>query len=120
KETKLVLLPLLATKWYIRQLQQEHQDLITPFDRYDPVNNNLKKFVEANNQHTICIVGTIGDEDHSLDSTYWASQLGLLLIFDPRSKNIPLQGMIEENERLFNGYHLPVSNSVRGSTLGSE
>lgn len=120
KETELVLLPLLATEWYIRQLQQEHPDLITPFDRYDPVNNNLKKFVEANNQHTICIVGTIGDEDHSLDSSYWAYQRGLLLIVEPRSKNIPVQGMIEENERLFNRYHLPVSNSVRGSTFEAD
>jgi tetratricopeptide (TPR) repeat protein len=120
RETELVLLPLLATKWYIRQLQQEHPNLITPFDRYDPVNNNLKKFVEANNQHTICIVGTIGDEDHSLDSSYWAYQRGLLLIVEPRSKNIPLQGMIEENARLFNRYHLPAANSVRTGTFEND
>jgi transmembrane protein TMEM260 (protein O-mannosyltransferase) len=120
KGTQIVLIPLLSTDWYVHQLREEHSDLIVPFDRYDVINNNLKKFVEANNDRRICIAGTLGNDDHSLDDVYWPYQRGLLLIVEPRSKAIPLQQMIEENKRLLDHYRPPAPNAIRADTFESD
>src|SRR5437588_12649744 len=75
-ETTLVVVPLLLGNWYVRQLREQHPDLVLPFDRYDPLSTTIKIFVEPNSSRTIAIAGTIGN-DHSLDASYWPYQQGL-------------------------------------------
>jgi 4-amino-4-deoxy-L-arabinose transferase-like glycosyltransferase len=120
KDTTLVLLPLLSTGWYVKQLQREHPDLVVPFDRYDLQTKNLKMVVDANRARTICIAGTIGIEDHSLDEDYWPSQHGLLITVEPKSKTIGLDEMIAENESLLARCHPPVFATVRASTFEAD
>src|SRR5260370_12635699 len=106
-DTELVLLPLLSTRWYVQQLRDQHRNITIPFDRYDGISNNLKKVIEANSNRPFCIVGTIGSDDHSLDENYWPYQRGLLLVLEPRSKNIPLEQMIHQHKPSSHRYHLP-------------
>jgi len=47
-------------------------------------------------------------------------QRGLLLVVEPRSKNIPLEQMIQENERFFDSYHLPSPAAIRTDTFESD
>jgi tetratricopeptide (TPR) repeat protein len=119
-DTELVLLPLLSTRWYVQQLRDQHRNITIPFDRYDGISNNLKKVIEANSNRPFCIVGTIGSDDHSLDENYWPYQRGLLLVVEPRSKNIPLEQMIQENERFFDSYHLPSPAAIRTDTFEAD
>jgi hypothetical protein len=119
-DTEIVLLPLLSTKWYVRQFRREHRDFVIPFDRYDAGENNLKQIVDANSNRRLCIAGTIGNEDHSLDQDYWPYQRGLLLVIQQRGTNIPFQQMIEENEHLFESYHPPSPDRVRFNTFEND
>lgn len=120
KETTLVLLPLLLTTWYVQQLQKAHPDLAIPFDRYDFQNNNLKALVDANRGRTFCILGTIGNEDHSLDQDYWPSQFGLLIKVEPKSRTMRLDQMIAENEKLLARHHPPSLASIHRETFESD
>lgn len=119
-DAEVVLLPLLATKWYVRQFRREHRDLVIPFDQYDGGANNLKQIVDANSNRTFCIAGTIGNDDHSLDQDYWPYQRGLLLVIERKGADIPFQQMIEENGLLFEGYRPPSPSSVRFNTFESD
>ena len=119
-DTDVLLLPLLGTKWYIRQFRREHRDFIIPFDRYDAATNNLKQIVDANNNRPWCIAGTIGNEHHSLDQDYWPYQRGLLLVIERKGTNDSLQQMVDENEHLFASYHPPQPNSVRFDTFEND
>jgi tetratricopeptide (TPR) repeat protein len=119
-DTELVLLPLLSTRWYVQQLRDQHRNITIPFDRYDGISNNLKKVIEANSNRPFGIVGTIGSDDHSLHENYWPYQRGLLLVVEPRSKNIPLEQMIQENERFFDSYHLPSPAAIRTDTFEAD
>src|SRR5205085_9547883 len=73
-----------------------------------------------NPERKIYIAGTIGNEDRSLNDGYWPYQRGLLLRIEPQSKNIPLQEMITENERLLNQYHPPEVQAVRTNTFEAD
>ena len=119
-DTEIILLPLLATKWYVQQFRREHRNLVIPFDHYDAGENNLKKFVDANNARTVCIAGTIGNDDHSLDQDYWPYQRGLLLVIERKGTDIPFQQMIEENRLLFESYRPPSPARVRFNTFESD
>ena len=120
KDTTVVLLPLLSTDWYVKQLKREHPDFIVPFDRYDFQTKDLRKLVDANQARTICIAGTIGVDDRSLDADYWPSQYGLLISIEPKSKRIGLDEMIAKNESLLARCHPPAFSTVRGSTFEAD
>ncbi|MEY2554871.1 MAG: hypothetical protein QOF93_15, partial [Verrucomicrobiota bacterium] len=119
KETTLVVLPLLLGEWYVHQLRDQHPDLVIPFDRYDPENNNLKTFVAANQGRTIAVAGTAGN-DHSLDTDYWPYQQGLLFLITPRSHEIPLDRLLAENEQLLGRCHPPAPGTVRANTFEAD
>ena len=116
KDTTLVVLPLLLGDWYVRQLREEHPDLVVPFGRYDPNSNSLKTFVAANEGHTIAIAGTLGN-GHSLDLDYWPYQQGLLIVIMPKSRDVPLETLLAENEQLLGRCHPPAPGTVRASTF---
>src|SRR5205807_944355 len=99
----LVVLPLLLGDWYLRQLREQHPDLVVPFDHYDPQTNNLKLFIEANQVRPIEIAGPVG-EDHSLETDYYPLQQGLLVEVMPKSQNVPLDRLLLENEQLLDRY----------------
>jgi Protein of unknown function (DUF2723) len=118
-ETTLVVLPLLLGEWYVHQLRDQYPDLVIPFDRYDPENNNLETFVAANQRRTIAVAGTAGN-DHSLDTDYWPYQQGLLFLITPRSHEIPLDRLLAENEQLLGRCHPPASGTVRTNTFEAD
>jgi hypothetical protein len=115
-ETTLVVLPLLLGDWYVRQLREQHPDLVLPFDRYDPQSNNLIGFVTANSSRTIAIAGSLGD-DHSLDADYWPYQQGLLVVVRPKSRDVTLDILLAENEQLLGRCHPPAPGTVRTNTF---
>jgi hypothetical protein len=117
RDITLVLLPMLSAPWYIEQSRNRHHDLQIPFESYDRQNNNLKMFVEANKGRTICIAGTIGNDDQSLNADYWPYQHGLALVIEPKSKSFTIQEMVADNERLFARYRPPSPNVVRQNTF---
>ena len=118
--TTLVVLSYLTFDWYVRQLRERHPDLIIPFDHYDARTNNLKMFVDANNHRTIYVAGTTGNDDHSLDGSYWPYQYGLLTMVEPVSKSLALQDMVNANERLLNRYRPPAYHAIRTNTFEAE
>jgi hypothetical protein len=117
KDVTVVALPLLGGDWYLRQLRQNHSDLVVPFEHYDAQKNNLRKLVEANPNREICFASTLGNEDHSLDHDYWPYQYGLLDRLEPKSKSVDLRGMASDTERLFASYHPPSAQAVRSQTF---
>ena len=119
KETTLVVLPLLLGEWHVRQLREQHPDLIVPFDRYDPPSNNLQAFVAANQERTIALAGTAGN-DHSLDTDYWPYQQGLLVLITPKSEDIPLERLLAENEALLGRCHPPAPGTIRLNTFEAD
>jgi len=118
--TTLVVLPFLSFEWYVRQLQGRHPELIIPFDHYDGRSNNLKMFVDANSRRTICITGTTGIDDRSLDGSYWPYQRGLLIVVEPLAKNFALQDMLNENEQLLNRYRPPAYQAIRPNSFEAD
>jgi hypothetical protein len=119
KETTLVVLPLLPSDWYVRQLREQHSDLVVPFDRYDPQNNNLNALVGANGGRTIAIAGNVGS-DNSLDAIYWPYQHGLLVMIMPKSSDVPLDTLLTENEQLLGRCHPPAPETVRANTFEAD
>jgi hypothetical protein len=119
KETTLVVLPLLLGEWHVRQLREQHPDLVIPFDRYDPAGNNLKTLVAANQGRTIALAGTAGN-DHSLDTDYWPYQQGLLALITPRSHEVALDRLLAENEQLLARCHPPAPGTVRANSFEAD
>ncbi len=115
----LVILPTLLGEWYARQLRAEHPDLVIPFDRYDRETKNLKALVEANPGHTIAFAGTLGG-DHSLDQDYWPYQQGLLTVIMPRSRDVPLETVLAENEQLLSRCHPPAPGTAKMNTFETD
>jgi hypothetical protein len=118
-DVTLVVLPTLLGEWYARQLRVEHPDLVIPFDRYDRATKNLKALVEANPGRAIAFAGTLGD-DHSLDQDYWPYQQGLLTMIMPKSREVPLQTILAENERLFSECHPPAPGAAKMNTFEAD
>jgi hypothetical protein len=119
KETTLVVLPLLLGEWHVRQLREQHPDLTIPFDRYDPPTNNLNTFVAANQERTIALAGTAGN-DHTLDADYWPYQQGLLILITPKSHQLRLDRLLTENEQLLGRCHPPAPETVRANTFEAD
>jgi Protein of unknown function (DUF2723) len=119
KETILVVLPLLLGDWYVRQLREQHPDLVIPFERYDLENNNLQTFVTANQGRTIALAGTAGN-DHSLDTDYWPYQQGLLVSITPKSHDVSLDRLLVENAKLLARCHSPAPGTVHLKTFEAD
>jgi hypothetical protein len=119
KETTLVVLPLLQGEWHVRQLREQHPDLVVPFDRYDPPSNNLQALVAANQTRTVALAGTAGN-DHSLDTDYWPYQQGLLIFVTPKSQDVPLDQLLAENEELLGRCHPPEPRTVHSNTFEAD
>jgi hypothetical protein len=119
QETTLVVLPLLLGDWYVHQLREQHPDLVVPFDRYDPQINNSKTFVVANPGRTIEIAGTL-ENDHSLDADYWPYQQGLLTVIMPKSRQVPMETLLAENEQLLSRCHPPPPGTIRTDTFEAD
>jgi hypothetical protein len=103
----------------VRQLREQHSDLVVPFDRYDPQNNNLNALVGANGGRTIAIAGNVGS-DNSLDANYWPYQQGLFVMIMPKSSDVPLDTLLAENEQLLGRCHPPSPGSVRANTFEAD
>lgn len=115
----LVVIPMMLGNWYVRQLLAEHPDLAVPFERYDAQTNNLKSFVAANESRTIAIVGTTGN-DQSLSADYFPYQHGLLILVQPKSRDLPFDELINQNEQLLNRVHPPRAGVVRANTFEAD
>ncbi|PYI90132.1 MAG: hypothetical protein DME97_18380, partial [Verrucomicrobia bacterium] len=118
-DTTLVVIPLLLGEWHVRQLRQEHPELVIPFDHYDPQKNNLKTFVAANESRTVVIAGTAGD-DHSLEADYWPYQQGLLIVAQPKTRDVPLDVVLAQNEQLLDRCHPPSASAIRTNTFEAD
>jgi 4-amino-4-deoxy-L-arabinose transferase-like glycosyltransferase len=116
-EVTLVIVPLLKTDWYVRQLRRRHPDLNIPFDRYDAQTNNLKALMEANRSRSFATAGTIGNEDHSLEGEYWPYQRGIVTVIEPKSTARTMEEMVRENERWLPLYRPPNPRLVRHETF---
>ncbi len=117
--TTLVVLPLLLGDWYVRQLREQHPDLVVPFDRYDLENNNLKNLVLANEGRTVEIAGPVGN-DHSLDADYWPCQQGLLVVIMPKTEDVPLDKLLVQNEQLLDRCHPPAAETIHRNTFEAD
>jgi len=117
RQITLIWLPMLLHPSNVHQLRERYSDLVIPFDSYDGRSNNLKVLVDANPNRMTCFVITIGNNDHSLDSSYWPYQRGLLTVFEPKSKPLSLEDLLNDNEQLLKRYHLPDPDRVRKATF---
>jgi hypothetical protein len=115
----MVVLPTLLGEWYARQLRAEHPDLVIPFDRYDRQTKNVRALIEANADRTIALVGALGD-DHSLDQDYWPYQQGLLTVIMPKSRDLPLETVLAENEHLLTRCHPPAPGTAKMNTFEAD
>ncbi|MBV9618472.1 MAG: hypothetical protein JO201_04600, partial [Verrucomicrobia bacterium] len=75
--------------------------------------------VEANPGRAIAFAGTLGD-DHSLDQDYWPYPQGLLTRIMPKSREVPLQTILAENERLLSQCHPPASGAAKMNTFEAD
>ncbi|MEY2546524.1 MAG: hypothetical protein QOG48_1641 [Verrucomicrobiota bacterium] len=116
-DVPLIIVPLMATDWYVRQLRERYPDLIIPFDRYDPQTNNLKKLVDANPTRTFAAPGTLGNDDHSLDAEHWPYQRGIVTIVESKSAARTMNEMLNDYERLSPHYRPPDPRLVRHETF---
>ena len=113
------MIPLLLGEWHVRQLRQEHPDRVLPFDHYGSQTNNLKMLIAANESRTVAIAGTAGD-DHSLEADYWPYQQGLLIVAQPKTRDVPLDVVLAQNEQLLDRCHPPSASAIRTNTFEAD
>jgi hypothetical protein len=108
----------LPADWYVRQLREQHSDLVVPFDHYDVAQNNLKALVEANPRRHVATIGPL--QDNSLEQKYRAYPYGLVNLVEPKSKTITLSQMVSDNEKLMKHYRPPSPNAINAKSFESE
>jgi hypothetical protein len=104
--------------WYVRQLRQQHPDLVVPFDHYDVAQNNLKALVEANPRRPVATIGPL--QDNSLAQDYRAYPYGLVNLVERKSKTITLSQMVSDNEELMKRYRPPSADAINAQSFESE
>jgi hypothetical protein len=114
-DVALVVMPFLPTDWYVPHLQRRYSNLVVPFARYDGRSGTLKSLVDANSGRPIAVVG-ITSED-SLKGSYWFYRRGLVNQVEPISRDVKLDEMIAENQRLFDMYRLPSPEGIKLNSL---
>jgi hypothetical protein len=105
---------LLSGDWYVRQLREQHPDLVVPFENSRGA--NLKMLVDANPQRKFYTVGLLEHGDRSLAETYEPYQYGLLSRVQPKSW-FNIERMVNENEPILKLYHYPAPEKVRRGTF---
>jgi hypothetical protein len=114
-DVALLVMPFLMTDWYIPQLRRRHPDLVVPFERYDGKTGTLKALFDANPGRPAAVDG-ISDEA-SLHGSYWFYRRGLVSSVEPLSKDVTVDQMIADNEKLFRIYRPPPPASIKSKSL---
>jgi hypothetical protein len=117
-DVTLIVPPMLPAAWYLQQLRERDSRLVIPFDYYDGRQNNLKTLVESNPGRTFAMIGA--PPDTSLDHDYYAYQYGLVILIEPKSKQITLDEMVRDNERLLKEYRPPSAGRVNRKNFENE
>ena len=114
-DVALVAFPFLLTDWYAPQLRRRHPDLVIPFERYGGNTGTLKALFDANPGRPAAVDG-ITDEA-SLHGSYWFYRRGLVSVVEPVSKDVSVDQMIADNERLLSRYRPPAPDSIKSNSL---
>jgi hypothetical protein len=120
QDVTLILMPLLPADWYLRQLREYHPTLSIPFDHYDGELNNLKTLIDANKKQMIAVIGPLPNNDKGLNGDYWLYQHGLVSIIEPKSKDIPIEEMVRDNDQLLNRYKYPSPRDIKVKSFEAE
>jgi hypothetical protein len=75
----------------------------------------MRALFDANPGRPFAVDGMAGDD--SLTDRYWFYRRGLVDSVEPMSKDVKLDEMIAENERLFSRYRLPSPQGIRAHSL---
>ena len=117
RDVTLVMLGILRTDWYLRQLKQRDPDLVVPFARFDGQAGTTKALVDANPGRPVGVIWAAPDD--SLKTSYWYYSRGLVLRLLPMSQDMTLDEMTAENERLLASYHMPSADMLKSGTFES-
>jgi dolichyl-phosphate-mannose-protein mannosyltransferase len=115
RDVTLVMLGLLGADWYIRQLKETHPDLVVPFTRFDRRTGTTKALVDANQGRPIDVIWAAPDD--SLKQSYWYYSRGLVLDLLPIAKDVTLNEMTADNERLLDLYRVPALTDLNQKTF---
>src|SRR5207245_7391068 len=116
-DVTLVMLGLIRTDWYMRQLRERHPDLVLPFARFDSISGTTRALVDANRGRPIGVIWAAPDD--SLKTSYWYYSRGLVLRLLPMSQDVTLDEMTAENDRLLATYHSPSPEALKAGTFES-
>ncbi len=114
-EVTLLVMPMLAGEWYVRQLRRRYPDLVVPFTHYDGKSGTVKALADANQSRPIAFVGPLPDE--STEGSFWFYRYGLIDLLQPMSANMTLPQMIRDNEELLSRYRLPLSSEIKPNSF---
>jgi len=115
RDVALVIMPLLHTDWYVEQVRRQFPNLVVPFARYGGRIGTARMLIEANRGRPFAVDGFNGDD--SLKQDYWFYRRGLVDEIEPMSRDVKLDEMIADNQRLFDRYRLPSPNDIKRSSL---
>jgi len=110
-----VVMPFLPTAWYLAGLRRQYPDLVLPFAQFDGVSGTLKALVEANPGRQIAVVGI--DPDDSLRGSYWFYRRGLVSVIEPMSRDVGLDELMADNQRLLTLYKPPSPSDIKTRSL---
>jgi len=114
-DVALVVDAFLYTDWYVPQLRRLYPNLAVPFERYDGQTGTMKALIEANPGRPVAVDGI--DTEASLNEKYWFYRRGLVAVIEPLSKDVKLEEMITDTERLFGRYRLPSPGDIKAKSL---
>jgi 4-amino-4-deoxy-L-arabinose transferase-like glycosyltransferase len=117
RDVTLIMLGLLQADWYIRQLRESHPDLVLPFRQFDGRSGTTKALVDANQSRPIDVIWAAPDD--SLKQNYWYYSRGLVLDLLPVAKDVALDQMTADNERLLAVYRVPSMSTIQPKTFES-
>jgi 4-amino-4-deoxy-L-arabinose transferase-like glycosyltransferase len=114
-DVALMVMPFLYTDWYVPQLRSRHPNLVVPFEKYGGPTGNMKALIEANPSRPVAVIG-IASED-SIKGSYWFYRRGLVAEVEPMSRDVKLDELIADNERLFTRYRPPAPGDIKEHSL---
>jgi hypothetical protein len=106
--------PLLPTDWYLAQLRRR-PNLVIPFDRFDGQSGTLKALLDANPDRPMAVIGV--DSDDSLKGNHWFYRRGLVSVVEPMSRDVKLDELIADNQRLLGLYRPPSPADIKFKSL---
>jgi hypothetical protein len=111
----LIVMPFMNTDWYLPQLRRQYPDLVIPFSRYDGISGTMKNLIEANPGRMFAMDGVVSE--NSLNQSYWFHRHGLVDVIEPISKDVTLNELIADTEKVFSLYHLPSPGAIKWKSL---